>query len=889
MAKRALKKRAKKLVVFCTLTSILLGTTIATFPVTTVQASEKQTQSQRQNQKRNVMYYGDWSIWGGQGNFYPKDIPADQLTHLNFAFLDFDANGNLQFTDKDAAVGAPVGEEGVQWGGANAGILSAFQELRAKNPNLKIGISVGGWSKSGDFSEVAANASARANFVKNMVKFVEYTNMDFVDLDWEYPVEKRDPDKVDNQNDEGTTKARPEDKENYIKLLQDLRNALDAKGKELGKTYEVSVALPAPKAKLDLGIDIDKLFDIVDFANIMTYDMRGAWDETSGHQTGLYANPNDPNFEAGLSVDQSVNYLISKGAEPEKIVVGAAYYTRGWEKVSEGPDSSLPGLFGNAEIVAKDADQTPSRGGANEAPLKVGEGGRRGGVWSYGSLDKLKAAYPGLKEYWDDTAKAPYLYDSKTGAFFTYDNQRSVTEKTKYVNENNLGGMIAWMASQDAKTSSGKRDELTKVSKEGLFGSAKLPENKIVYSELDIECTVKAVKEEWGSGGGYEITIKNKEALQESNEVLKEVERGGETIKTPKLYIDSDVSLTAGDHMAGVVSTKDGITSVDLKGVWEGKNIEPGQSYTFRLSTPTAQTDITAIKGINIVQRMNESGTEIAEQNIYGKDFNKPGNGEETQNTAPIINGIENKTILVNEKFDKLAGVTASDKEDGDLTSKIKVTGEVDTSKVGEYKLVYSVTDSMGLTTEINRIITVKKIDEPSINTAPVLNGLTNKTILINEKFDKLAGITASDKEDGDLTSKIKVTGEVDTSKAGEYKLTYSVTDSNGLETNKTIIITVKSKDANNDTYDASKIYLTGDVVIYNGKKYKAKWWNQGEAPDKSAAWELIVEANEDGSVNYVQGKAYNGGDIVKYNNKNYKAKWWTNSIPGSDSSWQLI
>ena len=875
--------------VFCTLTSILLGTTIATFPVTTVQASEKQTQSQRQNQKRNVMYYGDWSIWGGQGNFYPKDIPADQLTHLNFAFLDFDANGNLQFTDKDAAVGAPVGEEGVQWGGANAGILSAFQELRAKNPNLKIGISVGGWSKSGDFSEVAANASARANFVKNMVKFVEYTNMDFVDLDWEYPVEKRDPDKVDNQNDEGTTKARPEDKENYIKLLQDLRNALDAKGKELGKTYEVSVALPAPKAKLDLGIDIDKLFDIVDFANIMTYDMRGAWDETSGHQTGLYANPNDPNFEAGLSVDQSVNYLISKGAEPEKIVVGAAYYTRGWEKVSEGPDSSLPGLFGNAEIVAKDADQTPSRGGANEAPLKVGEGGRRGGVWSYGSLDKLKAAYPGLKEYWDDTAKAPYLYDSKTGAFFTYDNQRSVTEKTKYVNENNLGGMIAWMASQDAKTSSGKRDELTKVSKEGLFGSAKLPENKIVYSELDIECTVKAVKEEWGSGGGYEITIKNKEALQESNEVLKEVERGGETIKTPKLYIDSDVSLTAGDHMAGVVSTKDGITSVDLKGVWEGKNIEPGQSYTFRLSTPTAQTDITAIKGINIVQRMNESGTEIAEQNIYGKDFNKPGNGEETQNTAPIINGIENKTILVNEKFDKLAGVTASDKEDGDLTSKIKVTGEVDTSKVGEYKLVYSVTDSMGLTTEINRIITVKKIDEPSINTAPVLNGLTNKTILINEKFDKLAGITASDKEDGDLTSKIKVTGEVDTSKAGEYKLTYSVTDSNGLETNKTIIITVKSKDANNDTYDASKIYLTGDVVIYNGKKYKAKWWNQGEAPDKSAAWELIVEANEDGSVNYVQGKAYNGGDIVKYNNKNYKAKWWTNSIPGSDSSWQLI
>lgn len=91
-------------------------------------------------QYRNVMYYGDWSIWGGEGNFYPKDIPADQLTHLNFAFLDFNSNGDLVFTDKDAAVGAPVGQEGVQWGGANAGVLNAIQDLRAQNPNLKIGV-----------------------------------------------------------------------------------------------------------------------------------------------------------------------------------------------------------------------------------------------------------------------------------------------------------------------------------------------------------------------------------------------------------------------------------------------------------------------------------------------------------------------------------------------------------------------------------------------------------------------------------------------------------------------------------------------------------------------------------------------------------------------------
>lgn len=748
MAKRAFKKNIKKYAALFTLATIFLGTSISYAPVKEATALETEVKST--TVKRNVMYYGDWSIWGGQGNFYPKDIPAEHLTHLNFAFLDFDANGNLKFTDKDAAIGAPVGEPGVQWGGPNAGVINAFQELRAKNPNLKLGISVGGWSKSGDFSEVTADSAKRKTLVNNLVKYVEYANMDFVDIDWEYPAEARQPDKVDNQNDEGTTKATAADKENYIKFLEDLRAALDKKGTELGKTYELSVALPAPKAKLDLGIDIPKLFDVVDFANIMTYDMRGAWDETSGHQTALYANPLDPKKDEGLSVDQSVDYLIEKGAAPEKIVVGAAYYTRGWNEVKGEADSSLPGLFGEASLSAKDADQTPSRGAINEAPMKSGEGGRAGGVWSYRSLDKLKSTYPGLKEYWDDTAKAPYLYDSSTGKFFTYDNAKSITEKTKYVNENNLGGMIAWMSSQDAPTDSSKRDELTKVTSKGLYNGKELPDNEIVYADLDIECSIKPFKSDSGTSGGYEITVKNKENLEEKDEVLSLLERSAETIKTPILYIDSNVKLTAGDHMAGEITEKDGKTIVDIKGVWEGKNIEPGQSYTFRLSTTEAPTDLSALNSIEIAQRMNESGTVIANQTIY-----KNNNPETPQN-------------------------------------------------------------------------------------APTLTGVNDKTIKVGDSFDPLSGVKASDKTDGDLTSKIKVSGTVDTSKEGKYEITYSVTNSKGLETTKTVTITVSSTETSKDTFDPNKVYLGGDTVIYNGKTYKAKWWTQGSTPDKSDAWELV-------------------------------------------------
>ncbi|MGL6059048.1 MAG: glycosyl hydrolase family 18 protein, partial [Culicoidibacterales bacterium] len=754
--------------------------------VTTVQPESYEAQKARAaSTVRNVMYYGDWSIWGGQGNFYPKDIPADQLTHLNFAFMDFDANGDLVFTDKDAAVGAPVGQEGVQWGAANAGILIALQELREKNPNLKLGISVGGWSKSGDFSTMAANATARANFIANIIQFVEYTNMDFIDLDWEFPGEVREGDLVDNKNDEGTPNASAADKANYITLLEELRAAMDEKGIAANKYYELTVALPAPKAKVDKGIDVDALFNVVDFANIMTYDLRGAWDSMSGHQTALY-NEHDPMNDNNLSIDESVDYLLAQGAPADKIVIGAAFYTRGWNEVAAGDNAELPGLFQPATLSGKDADQTPSYGAPNEAPMSSGDGGRAAGAWTYNGLDKLKATYPGLVEYWDEAAQAPYLYDATTGKFFTYDNARSITAKADYVLDNNLGGMIGWMASQDASTDgTARRDELTTAMKEGLFGQAELPTHEIIYEALDVAVSISTFTQDWGTGGGYEITITNNEKAEESNSVLKEVERGSETIKAPKLYIKSDSALARGDHMAGTVTYENGYTVVDLQSVWEGKNIEQGQTYTFKLSGDAT------IESIELVQRMSTNGPEMYRQTIFGETSEKP-----EVNTAPVFTGLANKTITIGEAFDALAGVKAMDKEDGDLTSQIVVSGSVDSAVVGAYTVTYSATDSQGLTTTVSRVINVEAevTPEPEVNTAPVFTGVANTTIQVGQAFDALAGVKATDKEDGDLTSQIQVAGSVDANVEGTYTLTYTVTDSQELTTTATRVITVQAQ-----------------------------------------------------------------------------------------------
>lgn len=222
-------------------------------------------------------------------------------------------------------------------------------------------------------------------------------------------------------------------------------------------------------------------------------------------------------------------------------------------------------------------------------------------------------------------------------------------------------------------------------------------------------------------------------------------------------------------------------------------------------------------------------------------------------------------------------------------SSSVDVKYNVTNKTSGSYDYTLALYDGTASLTS-NKVTVVVPVTPPPTNAAPTLTGVTNKTITIGDTFNALNGVTASDKEDGDLTSKIKVTGTVDTTKAGTYNVTYSVTDNGNLTTTATAVITVKAVTPPSplDTFDANKIYNAGDKVIYKGVTYTCKWWSQGGTPDTSAAWELYVAPNADGSLPYVAGKAYNGGATVSYNGKVYKANWWTTSVPGSDSSWSL-
>ena len=155
-------------------------------------------------------------------------------------------------------------------------------------------------------------------------------------------------------------------------------------------------------------------------------------------------------------------------------------------------------------------------------------------------------------------------------------------------------------------------------------------------------------------------------------------------------------------------------------------------------------------------------------------------------NIKPIISGVRDTQIFIGEKFDPLEGVSAFDNNDGDLTSDIKVVGDVNVNKAGAYVITYSVSDHAENTVILKRKVTV--VD----NIKPVLSGIFDIEINYGEKFNPLAGITAFDNNDGDLTKSIRVVGKVDTQTPGSYILTYSVSDKAGNTTTIKRVITVK-------------------------------------------------------------------------------------------------
>jgi hypothetical protein len=131
----------------------------------------------------------------------------------------------------------------------------------------------------------------------------------------------------------------------------------------------------------------------------------------------------------------------------------------------------------------------------------------------------------------------------------------------------------------------------------------------------------------------------------------------------------------------------------------------------------------------------------------------------------------------------------------------------VDTNKPGTYQVTYKVTDSGGLS------ITKVRVVHVIANTPPVITitGNNPETILKCSNYID-AGATADDKEDGDITSQIITSNDVNTTKAGDYNVTYAVTDSDGLSDTKKRLVKVV-----NSLVPSNGVKKTGQIQSWAG------------------------------------------------------------------------
>jgi chitinase len=279
--------------------------------------------------------------------------------------------------------------------------------LKKRYPHLKINISVGGWGADG-FSDMADDPKLRAAFSANVCDWLLKYNLDGVDIDWEYPVGPEGGQEI---------KSRPEDNRNYILLLQDLRDAVDALGAKTGKYYSLSTAVPAV-GWFTTANYVASAAKITDALKLMAYDYYGAWKDATGHNSNLFCNPDDPSC---WSTDRALEAYFNAGAPPEKIMLGAAFYGRAFQGVEGGPNGD--GLFQPYKSIS-------FGGGVDRAQIN----------------EFLKTG-SGYTRYWDDYAKAPYLYNGNM--WITYTDPEHIKLLAEYAKEKKLKGVFNWEYAHD--------------------------------------------------------------------------------------------------------------------------------------------------------------------------------------------------------------------------------------------------------------------------------------------------------------------------------------------------------------------------------------------------------------------------------------------------------
>ncbi|KAJ2401895.1 hypothetical protein GGI23_001089 [Coemansia sp. RSA 2559] len=388
--------------------------------------------------------------------YYPNwvDMPTLSLskyTHVNFAFAIPASDGSFSFDNQSRM----------------PGIVS---DLHAAG--TKAIISIGGWTGSNLFSTILKNTATRAAFLKNIVTYIKTYKLDGVDIDWEYPGREGDTCNVyDADNDTN----------NFLSFLQALRAQLDSAYGAGSKLLTLAVRVEPFDGAGGPIDNVAPFAKVVDYINVMTYDIAGTWNPTSSPNSPLQYSPGQgPQF----SIASAIDAWSSAGWPTDQMNLGIPFY--GYAMTAKQNMLSDPSnMYVPISSVAPQGDQDDQP----YADPCAGGPAVYSGQWQWkhlrdqGLLPTTKTAASPWVRTWDNATSTPWLFNPNTNIFITYDDPESIQLKVNYAASKGLAGTMVWSMEMD------HNDELLDVLQSFPSGGTTSPQSTITTSSADTTTT----------------------------------------------------------------------------------------------------------------------------------------------------------------------------------------------------------------------------------------------------------------------------------------------------------------------------------------------------------------------------------------------------------------
>ncbi|KAJ1795705.1 hypothetical protein LPJ59_004191, partial [Coemansia sp. RSA 2399] len=303
--------------------------------------------------------------------------------------------------------------------------------------NTKALVSIGGWSDSTYFTKLVSDTTTGNPFIANIVSFVDTNSLDGIDIDWEYP---------GRAGDGCTNPDMANDTPNYLIFLTNLRTAFTAKFGAGKKIISMAVRVQPFDINGSPTNDVSGFAKVVDYINLMQYDINGAWNNVTG--------PNAPfNFEEGKGLQDSfvsaIDAWTGAGWPANQINAGLAFYGRS--------TIALEDMTADPTNQYQPQSTTIPQGDEEDAtwPDPCTQVSTFSGTWQWKHLrdqgvlpSPETAASPWVRQ-WDPVSQTPWIFNPSTKQYISYDDPTSLKIKVDYAASKGLAGSMIWAMYMD--------------------------------------------------------------------------------------------------------------------------------------------------------------------------------------------------------------------------------------------------------------------------------------------------------------------------------------------------------------------------------------------------------------------------------------------------------